>query len=87
MAVRTRARDLKGLRHRHEGLALQRATDDLDQRLRQVREIAQRLVPDGAALAVAAPQQVRAIDLPLVLAGRGDDVGGSGSRWQTAKNS
>ncbi|WP_429349561.1 hypothetical protein [Paraburkholderia sp. Clong3] len=56
MAVRARARDLEGLRQRHEGLALQRATDDLDQRLGQVREIAQRLVPDSAALAVAAPQ-------------------------------
>ena len=53
MAVRARACDLKGLCQRYEGLTLQRATDDLDQRLGQVREVAQRLVLDGAALAVA----------------------------------
>jgi hypothetical protein len=54
MAVRARACDLKGLCQRYEGLTLQRATDDLDQRLGQVREVAQRLVLDSAALAVAA---------------------------------
>ena len=43
--------------------------------------------PDNEVLGPVTPQQVRAIDLPLVLAGRGDDVGGSGSRWHTAKYS
>jgi hypothetical protein len=81
MAVRPRARDLESLRQRHEGLALKRAANDLDQRLGQMREIAQSLVLDGPALAIAAPQQMRAIDLILVLARRGDDVGGTGTCW------
>jgi hypothetical protein len=50
-----------------------------------VREIAQRLVLDGAALAITSSQQMRAIDLPFVFAGRGDDVGCSGACWNKAK--
>ncbi len=61
--------------------ALQRAANDLDQRIGQVRQVAQGLVLDRAAFAVAAAQQVGAIDLVLVGAGRGDDVGGSGASW------
>ncbi len=79
MAVRGRADDLERLAQRHEGLALQRAANDLDQRLGQMRQVAQRLVLDLAVLAVAAPQQVRAVDLALVGARCGDDVSGSGS--------
>jgi hypothetical protein len=86
MPKRARARDLQGLRSRHEALALQRAADDLDQLIAQVRQVAQGLVLDGAALAVAAPQQVGAIDLVLVLAPRGDDVRRSVACWHAAKD-
>jgi hypothetical protein len=74
MAMRARGGDLEGLRQRHEGFALQRAANDLDQRLGQVRQVAQRLVLDLAVFAIAAPQQVRAIHLVLVFARRRDDV-------------
>jgi hypothetical protein len=65
----------------NEGLALQRAPDDVDQRIGQMRQIAQGLVLDLAVLAVAAPQQVGAVDLVLVGATRGDDVSGAGASW------
>ena len=82
VAVRPRARDLQGLGRRHEGLALQRAANDLDQRVGQVREIAQGLIHDGPVLAEAAAQPVGLVDLILVSAGRGDDVSGSGASGQ-----
>lgn len=83
MAVRTRARDLEGLTPRHEGLPLQCAANHVDQRLGQMGEIAQGLVLDLAVLAIAAPEQMGAIDLVFVLAGRGDDVSGSCTRWHS----
>jgi hypothetical protein len=81
VAVRARGDDLECLAQRHERLALRRAANDLDQRLKQVRQVAQRLVLDLAVLAVAAAQQVGAVDLALVGTRRGDDVGCSGARW------
>jgi hypothetical protein len=79
MAVRVGVDDLEGLAQRHERLALQRAANDVDQRLVQMRQVAQRLVLDLAVLAIAAPQQVRAVDLALVGARCGDDVNSSSS--------
>jgi len=38
----------------------------VDQRFRQMRQVAQRLVLDLAILAVATPQQVRVVHLALV---------------------
>jgi hypothetical protein len=76
-----RANHLEGLGGGNEGLALERAPDDVDQRIGQVRQVAQGLVLDLAVFAVAAAQQVGAVDLVLVGAPRGDDVGGSGARW------
>jgi hypothetical protein len=67
MAMGARARDLKGRGKRNKGLALQRAADDLDQGIGQVRQVAQGLVLDLAVLAVAAAQQAGAIDLVLVV--------------------
>ena len=75
--MRARARDLEALRQRYVGLALQRATNDLHQRIGQVGKIAQGLVLDRTAFAVAVTEQVGAIDPVLVLAGCSDDVGGS----------
>ena len=77
VSVRAGARDLEGLLERHEGLALQRAADDLHQGIGQMREITQRLILDGAAFAVATTEQMGAIGLILVVAGRSDDVGGA----------
>jgi hypothetical protein len=81
MAMSARAQHLEGRRGGHEGLALQRAADDVDQRIGQVRQIAQRLVLDLAAFAVAAAQQVGAIDLVLVDTPSGDYVCGSIAGW------
>ena len=78
--ARSRAR-VEGLGGRNEGLALERAPDDVDQRIGQMRQVAKGLVLDLAVLAVAAAQQVGAIDLVLVGAMRGDDVSGSGAGW------
>src|ERR1039457_1028484 len=86
MSVRTRARHFEGLPQRHEALATQRTPDDVDQLLGQVRQVAERLVLDDARLAVAAPQQVGAIDLVLVLASRGDDVSGTGASSHARNN-
>jgi len=77
MAVGARARDLERASHRYESLALQRAPNDLDEFIGQVREVAQGFVLDLAVLAVAAAQQVGAIDLVLVGARRSDDVSGT----------
>jgi hypothetical protein len=81
MAMGARAHDLQGLGGANKGLALQRAPNDVDQRIGQVRQIAQSLVLDLAVLAITAPQQMRAVDLVLVDAARGDDVCGSTSCW------
>lgn len=74
-----RTQDLKRLRDRHKGLALQRATDEVDEGVGQVGEVTEGLVLDLAVLAVRAPQQVGAVDLVSVLAGRSDDVCCAGS--------
>jgi hypothetical protein len=79
MPVRARAHDLEGLGDGHEGLALEGAADDVDEGFGQVGEVAQGLVLDLAVFAVAATQEVGAVDLALVGALRGDDVGGSGA--------
>ena len=49
-------------------LPLQRAANQIDYGVWQVREISQRLVLDLAVFAVAAAQQMGAIDLAVVLA-------------------
>ena len=59
----------------------------VDERVGQMRQVAQGLVLDAVALAVAATKQVRAIDLVLVLASRGDDVSNSGSCMHVQNNS
>jgi len=41
MAMSARTRDLEGIGQGHEGLALQRAANDVDQRLGQMRQVAQ----------------------------------------------
>jgi hypothetical protein len=77
---------LERLSKRHEGLALQRAADDVDQRIGQMRQIAQRLVLDLAVFAVAAAQQVGGVDLVLVDATRGDDVSSACTGWHEVKD-
>jgi hypothetical protein len=64
--VRERAFDLKRLACGHELLTGERPAHELDHALGQVREVAERLVLDLAALAVTAPQQVGDVDAVLV---------------------
>ena len=59
MPVRSRAQDLQPLAGRHEGLPVQRASNQLDQPFGQVREITEGLVLDPTGVAVAAAQEVR----------------------------
>jgi hypothetical protein len=51
----------------------------IDHGIGQVGQVAQRLVLDGAVLAVAAPQQMGAVDLAVVLTLGSNYVGGSGA--------
>ena len=55
------------------------SSNDVDERFGQVRQVAQRLVLDGAAFAITASQEVGAIDLVLIATGCGDDVSGTGA--------
>ena len=72
--VRPRAEDLEGGGGRNEGLALERLTDQIDDRDRQMRQIAEGLVTHLIALAITASQQMGGVDLPLVGAGCCDDM-------------
>jgi hypothetical protein len=59
VAVRTRCRDLEGLRCRLQCLAAQRRANGLDLRRRQARQIRQRALADLGALSVGLTQQHR----------------------------
>jgi hypothetical protein len=61
VARRHRALDLKRLTLLDVALAAQKAADQPDQLLRQVRQVRERLLLDLAALAIAAPQQRRRV--------------------------
>jgi hypothetical protein len=74
MAVGARAGDVEDVGGGHEGLAAERAADEVDDRIGQMREVAQRLVLDLARVAVGASQQVGLVDAALVAARRSDDV-------------
>ena len=79
--VRLGAPDREGLAYRHEGLALQAAADHGDERFRQVREIAERLVADLAPFPKAAPQQMGMIDPALIAACRCNYICGASTLW------
>ena len=66
MPVSGRRGDLEDLRHWRNGLSLKRATNQVDEMAGEVREVAERLVLDRVALAVAAAQQVGLVDLVFV---------------------
>ncbi len=83
MPVRQRALDPQRLLGGHERLTGKSPLDQLDHVPRQVREVAERLVLDLAALAVAAPQQRRLVHLPLVVATRRRHVHRTRSPWHT----
>ena len=55
--------------------------DDRDERFRQVREIAERLVAGLASFPLAAPQQMGMVDPALIVAGRCDYVGCARTFW------
>ncbi len=70
MTMEARLGDRKGVACRHEGLALQAAADEVDDRVGQMGEVAERLVADGVAVAIAAAQQMGVVDLAIIVAGR-----------------
>jgi hypothetical protein len=84
VSVRERSRDADGVGGGDEGLALERAFDEVDDAIRQMREVAERLVSDGLALADGPPEQMGDVGLPFVdPLGRGH-VYGAGSGWHIA---
>jgi len=83
MTVGAGAKDLEGGGGGDQGLAAQRPTDELDDVLGQVREIAEGFVSDLAALAEGAPQQVGRLDASFVVACCGDDVNGRSTARHT----
>jgi hypothetical protein len=74
VARRQRALDHKPLVEGDEALTLERQPHQLDDFIGQVREVADGLVADLAALAPRAPQQVRDVFAVLALPPVGDDV-------------
>ncbi|MCL2459660.1 MAG: YwqI/YxiC family protein, partial [Desulfobulbus sp.] len=77
VSVRARTADLEGLTQGHEGLAPQRAANEINERLGQMRQAAQGLVLDLAVFTAAAPEQMGMADLALAGTLGGDDVCGS----------
>ena len=65
MAMRERARDAEG-QGGDEGLALERAFDDLDEVIGEMGEVAERLVSDGLPVADGTPEQMGDVGLTLV---------------------
>jgi hypothetical protein len=70
MAMAARPGDLEGVGRRDEGLALEAAADEIDDVVRQVREVAEGLVADGRAVAIAAAEEMGAVGLPVIVTGR-----------------
>src|ERR1017187_4304113 len=87
MAMRARSQDLEAFGERHKGLTTQSATHQINHRLWQVREIAERLVLDAAVFTVTATQQMRLVHTALVAAPCGDDVHGATTFWHAYNNS
>ncbi len=65
MAVRARARDAKGVGHGNEGLALERATDEVDDVDRKVREVSEGFMLDLPVLSEGASEVVTGISYSL----------------------
>jgi hypothetical protein len=86
VARRQRPLDSEALVEADETLAPERRPHQLDHLLRQVRDVADGLVSDLAALAPGAPQQVGDVLAVLALAAVGDDVDGAGGTRFSAHN-
>ena len=74
MAVGPRAGDLEQLIGGEQRLAAQGASDQLDDGVGEMGEVAEGLVLDLAVFAVGTSEQVGAVDAPLVAALRSDDM-------------
>ena len=84
MTVRERSNDANGVGGGDEGLALERAFDEVDEVIGQMGEVAEGLVSDGLSLANGASEQMGDIGLTFVdPLGRGH-VYGAGSGWHVA---
>jgi hypothetical protein len=64
MAVRQRSGDAEGVGGGDEGLALERAFDEVDDVIGQVGEVAEGLVSDGLSLADGPSEQMGEVGLP-----------------------
>ena len=84
MPVRTCACDAESLSCRDEGLALERAFDDLDDMLGKMGEVAEGLMGDGLSLSNGPSEQMGDVGLPVVdPLGRGH-VYAAASCWHAA---
>src|SRR3954471_772615 len=84
MAVRQRASDADDLGGGDEGLALERAFDEIDEVIGQMREVSEGFMSDGLSLADGPPEQMGDVGLSFVdPLGRGH-VYGAGSGWHIA---
>ena len=81
VAVGERSRDADGVGGGDEGLALERASDQVDEVIGQMGEVAEGLVSDGLPLADGPPEQMGEVGLSLIdPLGRGH-MYGAGSGW------
>jgi hypothetical protein len=84
MTVRTCARRTEGLSRGDEGLALERALDDVDEMLGKMGKVAEGLMGDGVTLADGSSEQMSDVGLTLVdPPGRGH-MYGAASCWHAA---
>ena len=72
--MRLRGDDFEAFLGGREGLPTQRAAHEFDDVIGQMREVAERLVLDLVAVAIASVQQMRGVDAALVLVPRSDDM-------------
>lgn len=79
VAVRGRGENLENAGHWRQDLALEGLANELHDRLREVGEVAYRLIFDPAVLAIAVTQQMGAIGPALVVSGGSDDVNSQAS--------
>ena len=81
MPMRARAFDVESRFWRHQRLAPQSSADHVNDRRRQVRQIAQRLMLDLATFPIGAAQQVSLIDFAFIRPLCRGYMNGTRSRW------
>ena len=84
MAVGPGASDADGVGGGDEGLALERAFDEVDDVIGQMGEVAEGLVSDGLSLADGTAEQMGGVGFPLVHPLDRGHMYGAGSGWHVA---